>query len=150
MKIPLTYADGRIFINAVITCISAHIGYTPIYFIIDTGSPISFISEEEAKRANFPLNKFTFETHTRMAGGKHELKILKKPVSLYLKNEKGNSSILKLSSLKISQSTSKAVKEKEVASQFPSIIGTDFLEENNLILYCDLKNNNCYLELKEK
>lgn len=147
MKIPLEYVDGRIFVKTTVSVAGAHIGLFPIYFVIDTGSPETFISEGEAIKVNLPLGKFSFEKHTSMGGSKYELNILRKSTTFYFKSEEGKSVKITLPLIKVSKGTKKGQIDRQIAFNFPSIIGTDFLEKNGFVLYCNLKENKCYLEI---
>lgn len=149
MKIPLTYANNRLILNTTIYCSGAHKGFISIAFIIDTGNPETFISEGDALRSNFPLNKFSDHKSIKMGGSTYQLKILNRQASMYVKNEEGKSNKITLPYLKIVKCSKTIGKAKNESLNFPSLIGMDFLEERGFILYCDLKNNNCYLELKD-
>lgn len=149
MKIPLIYANSRLILNATLYCSGTHGGLVFIPFVLDTGNPKTFISEGDAMRASLPINKSSNYETIKMGGSTYQLTILKRPSSMFVKDINGKSNKIILSNLKIARCTKTSGKDKEASFNFPSLIGMDFLEKNNFILHCDLKNNDCYLELKE-
>lgn len=151
MKIPLTYANNRLILNTTLLCSGTHKGLITIPFIIDTGNPETFISEGDAiLRANLPLKKFSNYKTIKMGGSTYQLLKLNKKVSMFVKDDNNKSIKIELPNITVAKCMKTTGKAKNASLNFPSLLGVDFLEKRGFILYCDLKNNDCYLELKEE
>ncbi|MFH1209679.1 MAG: hypothetical protein V1663_02730 [archaeon] len=135
IRIPLMFVDNQVRVNALLYAPNYRVTYKPISFIIDTGSPKSFLSEGEALRINFPLNSLTIsEPIIRMGGSKYHL-FTTKPISLLFKTDDKKLHKINLEKFSVSKASKKTDEAKRESHNFPSIIGTDFFIINNLVLH---------------
>ncbi len=116
-------------------------GFGSVKFVIDTGSSTSLISEKSARKINAPLSrnmkpdKFSYG----IIGKKLNLKRLKNVKLLVRNNEE---KLVKLKPKKFYFGFSSSGRTMTTAN----LLGMDFLEEHNLRLFVDVKNNEAYLE----
>ncbi|MEW6063392.1 MAG: hypothetical protein AB1571_03450 [Nanoarchaeota archaeon] len=149
MKIPLQFIDGRLTVNAVFSCRGYRTSYSQVLFFIDTGSSKTFICETDALKLKLPLNSLRFKEHTKIAGSTFEILEAPKESILYFKKDDGKSCQIKLSFFCVARTTKKTEDAKLEAAHLPSLIGTDFLLNNKLILYFAPHKNIYYLETEE-
>lgn len=144
MKIPLQFINGTLILPALIRSPSYRIGFKKLSFIIDTGSPKTFISEKDALIFQIPFNALKFKEHIKLGGSKYEL-LSGKNVKLCFKTEEEKLIDFNFS-LTVSRTT-KSTKEGILESRScPSIIGTDFLAQNDLSLYFQPSKGVYYIE----
>lgn len=145
MKIPLRITDIGIELPSVISSPQYRLGFVRTSFIVDTGSPQTFISEGDALRLNLPLNKLKFREHMRMAGSVFEVLEMRN-VGLYVKTDEERSEKIELPYIGVARGTKKDSKSIQIAQSFPNILGIDFLKQNKLALYFNPSKNIAYLE----
>lgn len=134
-------------LSGVVTSHNYRIGFRKIPFIIDTGSPKTFISEKDILTFQIPPTALKFKEHIRLGGSKYEV-LTGKPIKIYFKTDDGKSKdfSLDLTLAKTTKTTEEAIRESR---SLPSIIGTDFLIQNNLGLYFYPSKSTYYLEQTE-
>ncbi|GEM_PF-5964617 len=151
MKIPLLI---RKYSEGLKPFCELHIRYTPstgrpvrgvCHAFVDTGSPITFISQTDANRLNIQPSKVS--SRTMRIGGSPVLMYSVKNMKIKVMCE-DNKTICDLSlptiglALPIPNNT-QSIKN---AKTLPSIIGVDMLKYHKLALYFDVANDISYLE----
>lgn len=144
MKFPLKFVNGSLILSGVLTSASYRVGFKRIIFVVDTGSPKTFISEKDALTLQIPMNTLKFLEHMRLGGSKYEL-LTGKPIKLYFKtdDEKSKDFDLDITIAKTTKTSQEGIQE---AMSCPSIIGTDFLIKNGLSLIFRPSKDVFYLE----
>lgn len=145
-RIPLQVIEGRLVLTAVIECKSLRVQRQLMDFVIDTGSPSSYLSDKDARRLQIPIRNKISEEEVDFGGSRFKQVSLPK-VTIYLLKEgtdKGYSEFqVSLSALK---TTKTSMKKIQVAQTLPSILGIDFLKEQKLSLHVILTEDLAYLE----
>lgn len=146
MKFPLEFIGGSIFLPGIVSSSNYRLGFSKLSFIIDTGSPTTFISEKDALSLQIPFKALRFKEHMRLGGSKYEL-LSGKRIKIYFKTDES-----KLTSFDFDLIVAKTTKKTHIGIQearsCPSIIGTDFLIQNNLGLIFWPSKGIYYLEKK--
>ncbi len=145
MRIPLRIVTGGVYLSAILSSPTYHIGLAQINFVVDTGSNETFISEGDALRFNIPINRLPFEKHILMAGSTFEL-LKARSLILYIKKDDNKTEKISLDPFYIARGTKKDEKSRNLALAFPSILGLDFLEKNKFSLVVTPHKNLAYLE----
>lgn len=149
MRIPLTInKDDLITVSGSIRSERYRL-YKPIVMMIDTGSPETFLSEEDALKYKIPVNALEFvKPAYGLGGGTFNLHKMTNVILSFLDEEQ---KILRvnLSALYVSISMKKDERSKFIARTIPSIMGTDFLKNNNFVFHLDMPKNVAYLEKTE-
>ncbi len=140
-RIPLKIANGLIHTVALVRIPSLRVCGINKFFV-DTGSPESFIGEQDAKRLHVPMKRLNFTKPALMGGTKISL-AQTKDVTLRFHAEHGAIKI-KLPSFHVAKG---AWTKKGVVHTNPSILGTDFLLTNNLKLIFWPSNNIAFLRI---
>ena len=112
-----------------------------IKFIIDTGSPYTFIGKDDAARQTRLLQNLAVRNQAFMGGGKINIMNIPGPLTITLKQEDEQTFSMNLPYFGYSDKM--ATKGLNVS---PSIIGMDFLKEQDFKLFVDMKNKVAYLE----
>lgn len=143
MKIPLRFGeDGLLYLLAFIRLPRRGLGQ--IEFIIDTGSNNTFINWLDVLKLNIPFTQLEQLPedirYSGVAGVNMEFRKAGQ-TSMIVMNEEGNASVFISTSMLVG-------KPLEIKNDFviPSVIGTDFLVEHNLVLHFDPVNKEYYLE----
>ena len=150
IKIPLRFIDDQIHVKALLDAPNYRMRFKPVFFILDTGSPRSFLSEGEALRLQFPINTFT-ETKgelLRMDGAKYHI-FNTKPISLSFRTDQDQLHKIDFKNFAFVKSIKNTEEAKIESQNFPSILGVDFFILNNLFLHLDPKNNDIYIGSKD-
>lgn len=147
MKLPLQIVAGRIQISASISSAKYRM-FGRISFYVDTGSNETFISQSDALRLHVPVDSLPFLKHTLMGGSKYELKRMKE-IDLYFKTEEEKLEKITLPEFSVMKGTRKNEEGVQEANSVPSLMGTDFLMLNNLVLYFNPSKEIAYLERQE-
>jgi len=144
MKIPLQYINGTIFLSALLRAQSYRVLFKGFAFVVDTGSPKTFISEKEALQFQIPTRALSFKEYIRLGGSKFEILTGKKG-ELYFKTDDGRSKKYDFSVVvvKTTRTTREGIQESRSC---PSILGTDFLTQHNLGLVFRPAQGVYYLE----
>jgi hypothetical protein len=148
MKIPLNInRDGIITVSGSIRSERYRL-YKPIVMMIDTGSPETFMSEEDAIKYRIPIDSLEFSKPAYgLGGGTFNLHKLT-GVTLSFLDESKNIIRVMLQSMQVSLSLRKDERSRFISKTTPSIIGTDFLKNNGFAFYLDMAGNVAYLEKK--
>ncbi|MFH0830314.1 MAG: hypothetical protein V1887_04100 [Candidatus Aenigmatarchaeota archaeon] len=110
-------------------------------FIVDTGSPYTFIGKDDAARQTRLLQNLTVREQALMGGGRINIMTIPGPLRIALKQEDGQIFSMELPYFGFSDKTS-----TKGLSVSPSIIGLDFLRDHGFKLFVDMKNKTAYLE----
>jgi hypothetical protein len=144
MIIPLTISQGLISVLATIRIPNWRV-YGVVKFFIDTGSPKTFIGEQDAIKLQMRLSRIDYTERARMGGTSISIGEIKEDVHLYFKTDK-ESIPVKPERFYVS----KGMWTRDgITSPNPSILGYDFLLENGFALYYNPSENVAYLERKE-
>lgn len=135
LKIPLVVeTSDRITLPAIFRC-SKRIALFSLKFILDTGSPYTFLGRDDALKQDRLLKNLRIKERTLMCGGAMNIEEIPDAVTLMFKKENGEMFSLELDNFAISDRPSK---KGDLFS--PSIIGLDFLRDNGFKLFIDMKN----------
>jgi len=140
MRVPLVIQEKGIFLNVSIRCKSLRL-FGIVQFLIDTGSPHTFLSKTDVQRLNISQSAFSFDSDFSMAGSKYRLLVNPNALNINMKEESG-----KLVTLVKRECTIALPTTPTEAYSIPSIIGRDFLIENELALYFAPKKGIAFLE----
>ena len=148
MKIPLRYIEAWNFLSlpGLISIHRSRIFHQPIEFLIDTGSSLTFISELDFKRLQINKNLLVTsqkERHLRIGGGTYNLFTLSTKTEFHFKTENETSSKFEIPSIEVSLAVSQ--RDSKMGEGI-SIIGTDFLKTNEMVLHANFKKHDFYLE----
>jgi hypothetical protein len=114
----------------------------PVSAMIDTGSPVTMLGYGEAIQLQIPFESLNKDKFVEIGGGNNESRVFNK-LKILLKSEDGRR-IEETMPVYIIKPTSPKKKQT-----FTFIIGTDFLKNKGYTLFCDLKNDNAYLEKED-
>ncbi len=147
-KIPLLLTeDFRPYLE--VTIQGPHI-FGRITFLIDTGSPDTIISEGNALMLKIPLKKLPKDKPIMGWGGGSYDSYTFNNVTINFKTDENKIFQVHIPKILISQLTTKMTEEeRQISLSFPSVIGTDLLKNNGLILYFDPSKSVAYLEKTE-
>lgn len=116
--------------------------FGPIRFMVDTGSQWTVISEKDWRRWRVSFSKLGKPKSFTGLGGCTTLGYPMKNVIIRVRDEGGALITFIMPNVYFLETP----KKKREVSAFPSIIGVDFLIQNNLALYFDPKNKRAYFE----
>jgi hypothetical protein len=142
LKINLVPEHYRISVNINVMPRSVHARPILIEFVVDTGSPCTLISFNDAKRLNIPISRLSKVNPNVSLGSRKFERYVLPDVDLCLKDEKGGIIKIKSNSLTVLKPTTRLTQ----GSMTPSILGWDFLLSNNFRLVLDAPNEESYLE----
>lgn len=149
MKIPLIILERRIQIVSILLCPGIRV-HGQVKFIVDTGSPLTVLSEGDALKLHIPLNSLRDvpdeKKHIYMGGSVSELKLIPKEVKLGFRNDKNEMGYITLPDLCVAIGTKKDEKHKQISQGSPSILGLDFFEQQKLLLHIDPLKNDIFFE----
>ncbi len=114
---------------------------TNIKFVVDTGSPYSFIGRDDIERNDRLLHNLVVKKRALMGGGVVDITEIPDSVILNFHDENGKICKLELPGFSVTETPSS--KHKFTS---PSILGLDFLKEHGFVLFVDMKNGVAYLE----
>lgn len=149
MKLPLIILEDKIQVNTSLRCPNFRL-WGQVTFIMDTGSPLTILSEGDALKLKVPIkslkNPPSEKKDVYMGGSVSELKIIPKKINLtFMKNDNKTETIV-LPDLRVAISTKRDDKHKKLSQGSPSILGLDFIKNNGFLLYVNPKKNLAYLE----
>ena len=144
-RIPLRIVEDRLQLIALICCPGLRIRYATISFVIDTGSPASYFSEGDVKRSQIPLKGKRGTGRVNIGGSGYETIKLPSMEMIMLKEglKEHFSRKINLSAL---QTTKSSPSQIIVAQSIPSLLGIDFLREQNSSLFVNVREGIAYLE----
>jgi hypothetical protein len=142
MKIPLAVSQiGRI---TTVISIQAPRCFGFVSFVIDTGSPYTFLSERDAEKLKIPIRELETDKRLIGLGGKPFELMFFRQGKFNFRTEEG-----------IIHSISWPIRLRNYAEQqkyreeLPSILGTDFIKDNKFVLYYNPSGNIAYFEKEE-
>jgi len=149
MKIPLLILENRIQVNTILRCLNFRL-FGNVIFIVDTGSPLTILSEGDALRLNVSIknlrNPPDEKKHIYMGGSISELKMIPKKINLTFKNKDNKTETIILSNLCVAIGTKRDERHKGISQGSSSVLGLDFLKDNEFLLYVNPKKDLAYLE----
>lgn len=149
MKIPLLIVDRRIQVMSIFACSGARC-HGQIKFVVDTGSPLTIISEGDVLKLHIPISILKDvpdeRKHIYMGGSVSELKLIPKEVNLGFRNDTGEIEYIKLRDLCVAIGTKNDQKHKQISQGSPSVLGLDFFEQQKLLLHIDPTKNILFFE----
>lgn len=148
MKIPLDIAKNEPHKGLIFKIIPIKLhprGFGSVKFFVDTGSPISFLSGDDAIRLNFPMHILDFTKRGVLMGQSIMLAEIKNVILSFI-NEKGEHIEIKPPIFYISKGLRRG---KEAIPYYPSVLGTDFLDSCKLALYYNPSKNITYFERED-
>ena len=143
-RIALQIIEGRLVLTSVIECKSLRIPLQILDFVIDTGSPNSYLSDKDVKRLHIPIKDRPTLERVDFGGSRFKQVSLPK-IHLHLLNENKEDILLSVS-LTALKTTKASERNIQIAESLPSILGIDFLKEQALSLHVILTENLAYLE----
>ena len=142
MKIPLDFDKERTRVSVVASIRFESRTPIPVLFVVDTGSPVTFVDEFVSSKARVFTKNLKFDHFALMGGTKiavHDAG----GVNIGFKGENGALVQMPFDAMKVTKSE---WKRKEAIYSSVSIIGLDFLLENKLVLYINPAKRMAYLE----
>lgn len=137
-RIPLILDEkGYVIVRTFIWARKYHV-HGAVKFYVDTGSPESFISEQDALRLGFPLNKLNYDKKSLMAGTKIETAPIKNVILTF-----GDGKKIPMIEFRVSRNMRRGKKSVSVNN---SILGIDFLVKNKLSLHVNPVKKEAYYE----
>lgn len=121
-----------------------------IEFLIDTGSPETIISEGSALILKIPYKRLPKGKPARGWGGASYDTHIFKNVTIYFKTDKNQIFPVHLKEVSISELTTKmSEKERQISLSFPSVIGTDFFKNNEILLHFNPTKSIAYFKKED-
>ena len=149
-RIPLQIIEGRLVVLAAVECPSLRVRRQLIEFVIDTGSPESYIGQKDSTKLQIPV-KDRREDGTVAFGGSQYKKIKLPSFTFYLlkqDNQKNDYVLLEVN-LHALKTTKTSPHRVQAADASPSILGLDFLIEQKLSLHVILTADMAYLQYED-
>lgn len=123
-----THRDGTPFVDILLEIPELGIG-RKVSFLIDTGSPVTILSERDARKLKIDYGRLTSSDGNIMGlGGFSETYVLK-GVTLHFFTSK-KSLPVSLDDLYVSKSI---ISDRDIINQIPSLLGRDVLREFTLV-----------------
>ena len=143
-RIPLHLIESRVILQAMVECKKLRMPKHYLRFIIDTGSPNSYLSEEEVTHYHIPMKNRTILGHTDLGGSRFRHAQIP-PLSVYLLTEDDKLIPLQMNLLAL-KTTKESLDHIQTAQSLPSILGMGFLFEQKLSLHIIPTENLAYLQ----
>lgn len=148
-RIPLQIVQGRLILTSVIECPRLRIPKQVMEFVIDTGSPDSYISDTDVRKLQISIKDKPVEGEVDFGGSRYKQVALPKMKMYLLKEGKSRDYFTFNVSLSALKTTKISVKKMQAAQMLPSVLGLNFLKEQNVSLHVILSEDMAYLELEE-
>ena len=149
-RIPLQIIEGKLVLASVVECKKLRIHKQFMEFVIDTGSPHSYFSDKDVKKLQVPMRGLQSKGFVDFGGSRFKHISLPKVEVYLLKEGKDNNDPLKLKIAISALNTTKCSEKKiQIAQTLPSILGMDFLREQEVSLHVILTENIVYLEFEK-
>ena len=146
-RISLQIVENRLILPAVIECASLRVRRHLIEFVIDTGSPVSFLSLKDSMKLQISTKDRKQSGFINLGGSKYEQVSLRKFAFSLLDDDK---KIIKIEVELFGLHSLKKTPEKiRLAETPPSILGIDFLKNQDFSLYVNPKENISYLQKEQ-
>lgn len=148
-RIPLQIVEGRLVVTTVIECSSLRIQRQIMDFVIDTGSPDSYLSDKDVRRMQIPMRDTPSIGEVDFGGSRFKQIRLPK-IKMYFLQGDIKKGYYELEASLLALKTTKMSEEKiQRAQVLPSILGLDFLREQKISLHVILIENLAYLQVEE-
>ena len=149
-RIPLQIIEGRLVLLAAVECPSLRVRRQLIEFVIDTGSPESYIGQKDSTKLQIPV-KDRREVGIIAFGGSKYKKIKLPSFTFYLlkQDNQKNDYLLFEVNLYVLKTAKISPQKVQAADALPSILGLDFLREQKLSLHVILTENMAYLQYED-
>ena len=145
MIIPLNISQGLISAIATVRIPNWRV-YGVVKFFVDTGSPKTFIGEQDALKLQVRLSRINYTERAMMGGTSIAIGEINDEIHLYFKTERESVHVKPERFF-----VSKGMWTKDgITSPNSSILGYDFLIENKFALYYNPSEKVAYLERKEQ
>lgn len=153
MRIPLEILETKLQVNSVFRCGGIRCS-GQVTFIVDTGSPLTLLSEGDALKLKIPIRSLGAppdeKLHIYMGGSVSALKMISKRLTLGFVTDKDQIEYIELPNICVAVGTKRDEKHKRLSQGAPSILGLDFLKEQKLLLHVDPTKESAYFEKSEK
>lgn len=145
-RTPLSIINGRLVLTTVIDCDKLRIRRKIMNFVLDTGSPDSYITYKDVLKLQIPLEGKQSKGITNFGGSKFNT--IQLPHFKFHLIKSGNEQILELDNISLyALKPTKTSKEHQLLIEaLPSILGLDFLKEQKLSLHVVLSEDLVYLQ----
>ena len=147
-RVPLQIIEDRLFLTTVIECKSLRIHKHIIEFVIDTGSPNSYLSDKDVRMLQIPIKNKISEEEVDFGGSRYKQISLPDFKTYILKEGDSKECVILNISLQALKTTKLSDKKIKTALMLPSILGMDFLKSQELSLHVIMTENLAYLELE--
>lgn len=147
-RIPLQIVEGRLVLTSVIECHSLRISRQIMEFVIDTGSPDSYLSDKDVRRLQIRFKDKPSKGNVDFGGSRFKQISLPKIQMHLLKEDKSQDYYtldISISALKTNKLSESKVQR---AQTLPSILGLDFLRDQKMSLHVVLSEELAYLEFE--
>lgn len=146
-RISLQIVKGTIMLPSVIECRSLRIQRQIMSFVIDTGSPDSFLSDVDVKKLQIPIKNRSIKGEIDFGGSRFkQISLPKFKIHLLSEDKKQKPLVLPSLSLSALKTTKCSEKKVQIAQTLPSVLGLSFLKEQKLSLHIILTENIAYLQ----
>ncbi len=143
-RIPLQIVEGRLVLTAVIECKKLRIQRQFLDFVVDTGSPESYIAEKDSLKLQIPTDR-EHTGHVDFGGSRYSIIKLPEFIFYVLKGDEPVQLNIFINALKSSKTSPEKIK---ISQALPSILGLDFLKNQKLSLHAYMTENLAYLEFE--
>jgi hypothetical protein len=147
-RVPLQIIENRLVLTAVIGCPSLRVNHAIVEFVVDTGSPSSYLSDKEVRRLQIPIKDKQSDEPVNIGGSTYESYKLPKFDMYILKEGKVKDFHTLQISLVALKTTKCSQKKIQIAQTLPSLFGMDFLEEQKVSLHVMPTEKLAYLEFE--
>ena len=146
-RVPLTIGEN-LNLLVLISCDKLRIRMRPIKFVLDTGSPESYLSQIDINKLQIPLGNKEVKDKINLGGSQYNTLPLPKFKFYMLKD---NKSVLEKEGLTLYalQSVTTSPSKIQFSQTLPSILGLDFLKEQKLSLHVILTEDMAYLQYED-
>jgi hypothetical protein len=117
-------------------------------FVIDTGSPDSYLSDKDVRKLQISIKEKTSKGEVDFGGSRYKQISLPKITMYLLKEGKNNGHHTLKINLSALRTTKVSEKKVVMAQVLPSILGLDFLKEQKVSLHVILTEKLAYLEFE--
>ena len=145
MRLPLVLDKDRTRLTVVATVGFSGRPPIPVSFIVDTGSPFTFVDEFNSAKVRVFTKNLTFDRDALMGGTKVAM-YKAGGVAVKFRNEADELFEIKFNEMKVAQTE---WTRREAIYSGASILGLDFFLENRLSLHVNPAKNTAYIETEE-
>jgi len=146
-RLPLQIVEGRLVLTALTECRSLRMHKQIMEFVIDTGSPDSYLSNSDIENMQIPMKGIQSKGEVDFGGSRFKQFTLPKMTMHILKEDKQKNDYVTLkASLSALKTTKTSEKKRQTAHKLPSILGMSFLKEQRVSLHVILTEDMAYLQ----